>query len=323
MGFEQKPIRMSITNISTGDVLTAQFNPTELQEAIQANWSNLRVPGQSHELLQFSHTGNLRYSYALRYSAFAQDTRGSAPPLPGQTVTQVTIDEMRRARRFLLSLTYPRRGGNNIPSAGPPRVLFIWPRLVSLTCIVKGVTFTHQRFNHQGESIEYSAQISMEEIRDAVTYAHYPPLGKRSQGGGQYRALWGTDYRAAANENIMVVAMIEQPAGVEIVDEVANLEGVDVVFVASSDLGSFTGLRQGHPDYEALVTTIKDATLGAGRTVGGPLAWMSTREGYRFFQAPSTTSLIRSGARAVLQAADPCFGVPAGVAPVEGEDTCP
>ena len=164
---------------------------------------------------------------------------------------------------------------------------------------------------------------SMEEIRDAVTYAHYPPLGKRSQGGGQYRALWGTDYRAAANENIMVVAMIEQPAGVEIVDEVANLEGVDVVFVASSDLGSFTGLRQGHPDYEALVTTIKDATLGAGRTVGGPLAWMSTREGYRFFQAPSTTSLIRSGARAVLQAADPCFGAPAGLAPVEGEDTCP
>jgi 2-keto-3-deoxy-L-rhamnonate aldolase RhmA len=164
---------------------------------------------------------------------------------------------------------------------------------------------------------------SMDEIRDAVTYAHFPPLGKRSQGGGQYRALWGADYRAAANDNIMVVAMIEQPAGVEIVEEVANLEGVDVVFVASSDLGSFTGLRQGHPDYEALVTTIKDATLAAGRTVGGPLAWMSSREGYRFFQAPTSTSLIRSGVQAVLQATDPCFGVAAGTAPVEGEDPCP
>jgi 2-keto-3-deoxy-L-rhamnonate aldolase RhmA len=164
---------------------------------------------------------------------------------------------------------------------------------------------------------------SMDEIQDAVTYAHYPPLGKRSQGGGQYRALWGADYRATANENIMVVAMIEQPAGVEIVEEVANLEGVDVVFVASSDLGSFTGLRQGHPDYEALVTRVKDATLAAGRTVGGPIAWMSSRDGYRFFQAPTTTSLIRSGVHAVLEAADPCFGVPAGVAPVEGEDPCP
>ena len=164
---------------------------------------------------------------------------------------------------------------------------------------------------------------SMDEIRDAVTYAHYPPFGKRSQGGGQYGALWGSGYRAAANENIMVVAMIEQPAGVEIVEEVANLEGVDVVFVASSDLGSFTGLPQGNPEYEALVTTVREATLRAGRTVGGPLAWMSTRDGYGFFQAPTTTSLIRSGAQAVLQSADPCFGVASGEAPVQGEDPCP
>ena len=164
---------------------------------------------------------------------------------------------------------------------------------------------------------------SMDEIRDAVTFAHYPPMGKRSQGGGQYGALWGRDYRAAANENIMVVAMIEQPAGVEIVEEVANLEGVDVVFVASSDLSSFTGRRQGDPDYEALVSQVKEATTAAGRTVGGPLAWMSSRDGYRFFQAPTATSLIRTGARAVLEAADPCFGIPAGVAPVEGEDRCP
>ena len=164
---------------------------------------------------------------------------------------------------------------------------------------------------------------SMDEIRDAVTYAHYPPFGKRSQGGGQYGALWGSGYRAAANENIMVVAMIEQPAGVEIVEEVANLDGVDVVFVASSDLGSFTGLPQGNPEYEALVTTVRDATLRAGRTVGGPLAWMSTRDGYGFFQAPTTTSLVRSGAQAVLQSADPCFGVASGEAPVQGEDPCP
>jgi 4-hydroxy-2-oxoheptanedioate aldolase len=163
----------------------------------------------------------------------------------------------------------------------------------------------------------------IEEIRDAVTYAHYPPLGKRSQGGGQYRLLYGDDYRAAANENIMVVAMIEQPAGVEIVEQVANVDGVDVVFVASSDLGSFTGLPQGNPEYEALVTRVKDATLNAGRTVGGPLSWMNERAEYAFFQAPSTTSLVATGARGVLQSADSCFGVPSGVSPVEGEDPCP
>lgn len=163
----------------------------------------------------------------------------------------------------------------------------------------------------------------VQKVRDAVTYAHYPPLGKRSQGGGQYRALWGNDYRAAANENVMVVAMIESPAGVEIASEIAAVDGVDVVFAASSDLGSFTGLRQGDPDYEALVTTIRDETLAAGLTLGGPLAWLSSRDGYSLFQAPTATSLIRTGARAVLEASDPCYGVPAGVAPVEGEDPCP
>ena len=100
-------------------------------------------------------------------------------------------------------------------------------------------------------------------------------------------------------------------------------EIIAAIVVSASLLGSFTGLPQGHPDYEALVTRVKDATLGAGLTVGGPLAWMSTRDGYGFFQAPTTTSLIRSGSQAVLQAADPCFGVPSGEAPVEGEDACP
>jgi len=163
---------------------------------------------------------------------------------------------------------------------------------------------------------------SVEEIADAVKFAHYPPLGTRSQGGGQYGALWGSDYRAAANENVMVVAMIENPTGAGIAKEIANLDGVDVVFVASSDLGSFTGLPQGHPQYERLVTIVKDATLAAGRALGGPLAWMTTREEYGFFQAPSTTSLVRSGASVVLKAANPCFDVPAGVAPVEGAGPC-
>ena len=163
---------------------------------------------------------------------------------------------------------------------------------------------------------------NLEEIQNAVTFAHYPPMGRRSQGGGQYGALWGRDYRAAANENIMIVAMIEDPLGVRIATEIANTPGVDVVFAASSDLGSFSGQRQGDPEYEALVTTIKDATLGAGRTLGGPLAWMTSREGYGFFQGPSAQALVRAGGRVTLEQSDPCRFLPAGTAPVPGEEPC-
>ncbi len=152
--------------------------------------------------------------------------------------------------------------------------------------------------------------ITPDEMENAVQWAKYPPTGIRSQGGGQYRALWGNDYRATANDNIMIIAMIEQPVGVERTAEIAGVPGVDVIFVASSDLGSFSGKRQGDPEYEALVTTIHDDTLGAGKMLGGPSAWRN-RDGFLFFQGPGTTSLIRSGARASLEAAS-------GVAPIEG-----
>ncbi len=164
---------------------------------------------------------------------------------------------------------------------------------------------------------------AVEEIQTAVTYAKYPPMGKRSQGGGQYRAIWGNDYRAAANANIMVVAMIEQPEGVEIIEQVVSTPGVDAVFVASSDLSSFTGRRQGDPDYEALVTQVKDSTLAAGLHVGGPLGWLESREGYSFFQGPSASALIRAGTRVSLESADPCRYLPTGATPVAGEDPCP
>jgi len=164
---------------------------------------------------------------------------------------------------------------------------------------------------------------AVEEIETAVTYAKYPPEGKRSQGGGQYGAIWGRDYRRHANHNVMIVAMIEQPAGVEIIEQVVNTPGVDVVYVASSDLGSFTGLRQGDADYEALVTRIKDVTLDAGLYLGGPMAWLQSREGYSFFQGPGTNALIRTGARVSLEGADPCQYLPSGATPVAGEDPCP
>ena len=55
--------------------------------------------------------------------------------------------------------------------------------------------------------------ITPEEMENAVQWAKYPPMGIRSQGGGQYRAIWGNDYRQTANDNIMIIAMIESPAG--------------------------------------------------------------------------------------------------------------
>jgi 2-keto-3-deoxy-L-rhamnonate aldolase RhmA len=160
---------------------------------------------------------------------------------------------------------------------------------------------------------------SLEKIQNAIKFAKYPPIGRRSQGTGQYGALWGSDYRATANDNIMVVAMIENPAGVAIADKIAAVPGVDAIFIASTDLGSFSGLRQGDDKYEALVTRVLEATTRAGLAVGGPSAWKDTRKGYSFFQGPNDAQLLRTGIKVELggQSAD---GQPRGVAPIEGSE---
>ncbi len=143
---------------------------------------------------------------------------------------------------------------------------------------------------------------TVEKAEAAVRYAKYPPIGRRSQGGGQYGSIWGRGYRQAANDNIMVVAMIENPAGVAIADKIAAVEGVDIVFAASGDLGSFSGHAQGDPKYESMVTTIHDAVLGAGKKLGGPFRWID-RDGFSFFQASSEGGLIRSGTKVLLESA--------------------
>ncbi|MAW63081.1 MAG: hypothetical protein CL473_03765 [Acidobacteria bacterium] len=155
--------------------------------------------------------------------------------------------------------------------------------------------------------------ITPDEMENAVQWAKYPPMGIRSQGGGQYRAIWGNDYRQTANDNIMIIAMIEQLEGVEQANAIASVTGVDAIFAASSDLGSFSGRRQGEPEYERMITKIKDDTLGADKVLGGPSAWRD-REGFLFFQAPGTTTFIRNGVRAMLADA------PAGVAAIEGTE---
>lgn len=141
---------------------------------------------------------------------------------------------------------------------------------------------------------------TLQEAQDGVTYTKFPPQGKRSQGGGQYGRLWGPGYREAANDNIMVVVMIEQPEGIEIVDKIAALDGVDVVFAASGDIGSFTGYARDDPRYLALIERIKVETLKAGKILAGPLSWRD-RDGFMFFQGPSQGSLIRDGARVALR----------------------
>ena len=140
---------------------------------------------------------------------------------------------------------------------------------------------------------------SVKKVQKAINFANYPPIGERSQGGGQYFDLWGRNYRQNANENLIMVAQIESPSGVDIVEDLTKIDGLDIIMVASTDLASFSGFNQGDEEYETLVSKVSKATLSSGFILGGPYAWKN-REGFTFFQAPTAEVLLSQGVKNLL-----------------------
>ena len=145
---------------------------------------------------------------------------------------------------------------------------------------------------------------SVEEAIEARNWTYFPPLGRRSAGGGQAfdAAVWGGvpgGYRNTINDNIVLVLMIETLEGLKNADEIARVPGVTAIFAASGDLGNFSGFRQGTPDYERAINIVHDAAVKAGVRLCGPLAWRD-RPDFTCFQAGSETAAIARGVAAEL-----------------------
>ncbi|HEX6164287.1 MAG TPA: aldolase/citrate lyase family protein [Vicinamibacterales bacterium] len=145
---------------------------------------------------------------------------------------------------------------------------------------------------------------TVEEAIAARNWTYFPPLGRRSNGGGQAfdAAMWGGvpgGYRATANDNIVLILMIETLEGLKNADAIAKVPGVSAIFAASGDLANFTGYQQRSPDYERAINIVHDAAINAGIRLCGPFAWRD-RPDFTCFQAGSETAAIARGVAAEL-----------------------
>ncbi|HEX2761777.1 MAG TPA: aldolase/citrate lyase family protein [Rhizomicrobium sp.] len=143
---------------------------------------------------------------------------------------------------------------------------------------------------------------SYEEALKARDWAYFPPLGRRSNGGGQAFALYNSvpgGYRATINDNLVLILMIETLAGLKDADRIAKIPGVTAIFAASGDLGNHSGYKQGDPDYEREINIVHDAAIKAGVRLCGPYAWVD-RPDFTCFQAGSETGAIAKGVSAEL-----------------------
>lgn len=151
----QRPPKMYIRDLNTLEQIAVQFNPAKLDESLAVEWAHLKPPGLSHEKLHYDHTGNHKISLELIYDSILD---GDTKPL----------SEM---RKFLLSLCYARKGAQSVREGEAPRLLFFWPALMSLTCVIKDVKFSHTRFNNIGHPTYCVITLAIEEIRDARLFS--------------------------------------------------------------------------------------------------------------------------------------------------------
>jgi 2-keto-3-deoxy-L-rhamnonate aldolase RhmA len=147
-----------------------------------------------------------------------------------------------------------------------------------------------------------------EEARAAVTAAKYPPDGIRGVAGTRV-SRYGADlpeYFKAWNREVLIICQIETLEGLEKVDEIAAVPGVDVLFIGPNDLSaSLNVFRQfDHAEYKNAVNRIRTAADRHGNATGYMAAsaeevLQRIDEGMRFIATGTDARLIAGAASAL------------------------
>jgi len=115
---------------------------------------------------------------------------------------------------------------------------------------------------------------TVEQAQGMVQSAKYPPLGRRGAAFGvAHDDYAGGDVLAkmtSANEETMLVALIETVTGLENVEKIAAVPGIDVVWLGHFDLTASMGIpaQFTHPRYLAAVERIAAAAAAARKPAG-------------------------------------------------------
>jgi 4-hydroxy-2-oxoheptanedioate aldolase len=146
------------------------------------------------------------------------------------------------------------------------------------------------------------------EAEAAVRNAKFAPIGHRGFAGG--RGAFGekpTEYTRRANEETLVVVMLEEVEALANLDEIVKVEHIDVFFVAPGDLAQSMGLpgQMSHPKVQAAIDDAVARIRAAGRAPGVLTTPATVRRylerGAQFLYV-SLANLLDAGARDFLAA---------------------
>jgi 4-hydroxy-2-oxoheptanedioate aldolase len=114
---------------------------------------------------------------------------------------------------------------------------------------------------------------SAEQAKQLVSAMRYPPAGIRGVGAALARASqWNrvTDYLHQANDQMCLLVQVETRLGLENLDGICAVEGVDGVFIGPADLSAALGHlgKPGHPDVARAIEDAIRRSRSAGRAAG-------------------------------------------------------
>jgi 2-dehydro-3-deoxyglucarate aldolase/4-hydroxy-2-oxoheptanedioate aldolase len=143
---------------------------------------------------------------------------------------------------------------------------------------------------------------SADSVREAISYALYPPQGKR----GCSVALSHDDYLPGelvekmrfANDNMIFIAQIESVEGLYDVEQIASIDRVDAIWVGPYDLSCSMGIpgQFNNPDLTGAIERVRQAAEKNGKTMvlgtGDPQQLVEgPNQGYRMLIYTSDLSI--------------------------------
>jgi 4-hydroxy-2-oxoheptanedioate aldolase len=144
-----------------------------------------------------------------------------------------------------------------------------------------------------------------EQAEALVAACRYPPRGYRSWGPVRASLYAGSDYGAHANDEILVMPMIETAEALKNLDDILSVPGIDAVYVGPSDLSLAFGceprLDQTDPPVVEAQQRILDACRRHGVVAGihnatAAYALKMVAAGYQFVTLASDSRFLAAKA---------------------------
>jgi 2-keto-3-deoxy-L-rhamnonate aldolase RhmA len=152
---------------------------------------------------------------------------------------------------------------------------------------------------------------SAEQARHVVESAWYPPHGRRGAAFGfahdDYTGGDIPEKMRALRERTLLIAQIETERGLDQVEAIAAVDGIDVLWVGHFDLSNFLGMpaQFDDPRFEAAMRRVAQAAHAHGKALGfmaTDAAWIERVRawGYTMIAVGTDFGLLVAGARQLV-----------------------